>query len=186
MKVNLKLSSINLIHTEIRIIRDCDWIQASWMYGNPYRAENDDFWNWDIDVIQLPDQLWFYKGDLNEYLWDFEKLERRDGSHTRPRYLQDFMSNLGLIDLGFCDPRFTWRGTRNNQLAQERLDRGLIYGHWQELWPHTNVIHKTVRGSDHCLLIVSTKRARPRGKPIFLFEALWVKDNNCRDVVERS
>lgn len=54
VKVNVKLSSKNLIHTEIRIIGVCDWIQASWMFGNPYRAKNEDFWNWAMDVIQLP------------------------------------------------------------------------------------------------------------------------------------
>ncbi|KAM1488997.1 hypothetical protein ACFXTO_032303 [Malus domestica] len=44
VEVNEKLSSKILIHTEIRIIGVCDWIQALLMYGNPYRAENEDFW----------------------------------------------------------------------------------------------------------------------------------------------
>ncbi|KAM1797922.1 hypothetical protein COP2_032871 [Malus domestica] len=38
-------------------------------------------------VLQPSDQPWFYGGDLNEYLWDFEKLGGCEGSHSRPRYL---------------------------------------------------------------------------------------------------
>ena len=125
-------------------------------------------------------------GDLNEYLWDFEKLGECEGSHTRPRYLQEFMSHMGFIDLGFNGPRFTWRGTRNNQLVQERLDRGLVNGPWQELWPHTNVIHGTVRASDQCPLIISTFQARPCGRVPFLFEAFWVKEEGCKEVVNKS
>lgn len=83
----------------------------------PYRAENEDFWKWVMVVLQHSDQPWFCEGDLNEYLWDFEKLGGCEGSHLRPRYLQDFMSNLVLIDLGFSNLRFTWRGIQNNQLV---------------------------------------------------------------------
>lgn len=52
VEVNVKLFSKNLIHTEIRIIRGCDWIQALWMYRNPYRAENEDFWKGAMVVLQ--------------------------------------------------------------------------------------------------------------------------------------
>ena len=51
----MKLSLKNLIHTEIRSIGVCDWIQGSWMYGNPYRAENEDFWKWAMVVLQHSD-----------------------------------------------------------------------------------------------------------------------------------
>ncbi|KAM1105445.1 hypothetical protein ACFX2B_002386 [Malus domestica] len=45
-----------------------------------------------------------------------------------PRFLQDFMNTMELIDLGFTSSKFTWHGTRNNSLVQERLDRGLVNG----------------------------------------------------------
>ncbi|KAM0967196.1 hypothetical protein ACFX13_023210 [Malus domestica] len=45
-----------------------------------------------------------------------------------PQYLQDFMDTMKLIDLGFMGLKFTWRGTRNNSLVQERLDKGLVNG----------------------------------------------------------
>ncbi|KAM1493824.1 hypothetical protein ACFX10_025553 [Malus domestica] len=48
------------------------------------------------------------------------------GSFSRPRYLEEFIDIIELIDLGFTGPKFTWRGTRNNSLVQERLDRGLV------------------------------------------------------------
>ena len=59
VEINIKISSKNLIHSEMRIQGVCDWIQATWMYGNPYRAEKEDFWKWAMAVLQPSNQPWF-------------------------------------------------------------------------------------------------------------------------------
>lgn len=87
---------------------------------------------------------WFCGGDFNEFLWDYEKKGGREVCHGRPRYLQNFIDTAGLIDLGFNGPCFTWRGMRNGELVEERLDRGLVNERWQECWPDTIVTHCTV------------------------------------------
>ncbi|KAM1348141.1 hypothetical protein ACFX1Q_003175 [Malus domestica] len=64
---------------------------------------------------------------------------------------------MELIDLGFTSPKFTWHGTRNNSLVQERLDRGLVNdpgGMWT--------------------------------KNLFKFEAFWCKESGCKEIIERT
>lgn len=44
----------------------------------------------------------------------------------KTRYLHNFIDKAGLIDLGFKGLCFTRPGTRNGELVEERLDRGLV------------------------------------------------------------
>ncbi|KAM1724215.1 hypothetical protein ACFX13_022732 [Malus domestica] len=72
----------------------------------------------------------------------------------RARLIVEFMDRMELIDLGFSGPKFARQGTRNNSLVQERLDRGLVNGVWQERWPSSSIAHGTVWASDLSPLIV--------------------------------
>lgn len=45
------------------------------------------------------------------------------------------------MDLGFNGSKFTWRGMRNGQLVEERLDRGMINVLWQECWSNITITH---------------------------------------------
>lgn len=96
------------------------------------------------------------------------------------------MSHLSPIYLGFNGPRFTQRGTQHNQYMHERLDRALVNGHWQKVWPSTTVIHGTVRGSDYCHLIVQSEPRIGIGKLPFHFKAFWAKEAGCKEVMEMS
>lgn len=133
--MTILISSKNLIHSKVRDGSCEDWCHASWVYGNPYRAENRVFWSWISEVLQPSQVPWFCRGDLNEYLWDSEKSGGREKFHSCPWFLQDFMSEMEFLDLQFSGPAFTWKGIRNGCLVQERLDRGIVNGCWQESWP---------------------------------------------------
>lgn len=43
------------------------------------------------------------------------------------------MNITELMDLGFNDPKFTWCGTRNGHLVEERLDRAIANGKWEDI-----------------------------------------------------
>lgn len=81
------------------------------------------------------------------------------------------MHKMELLDLGFSGPKFTWRGTRNGNLVQERLDRGLINEGWKNRWPNSVGLHGNVRASNHCPLIIDTDPFTPKCKPLFCFKA---------------
>lgn len=75
------------------------------------------------------------------------------------------------MDLGFIGPKFTWHGLRICHFIEERLDRAAVNSLWQDLWPNTVVIHETMVGSDHCLVVVQSQPIAHKGKIPFRFEA---------------
>lgn len=126
IKVEVIFSSENLIDTVVQSVNTGVTARASWIYGTPYRQLKEEFWNWMTTHIQATDVPWFCGGDMNEIIWSHEKQGGTAFSSSRTRYLLNFISHANLIDLGFKGPKFTWRGTRNSHLIQERLDRGLV------------------------------------------------------------
>lgn len=121
---------------------------------------------------------------MNDILWELKKQKGCDDFHTGPWFLREFMTNIELLDLGFCGSKFMWRCTRNNSLVQERLDHGLVNGSWQTRWPYTMVTHGIVRGYDP--ITVNSDPNREKRKKIFCFEAFWDKEKGYRELVERS
>lgn len=73
---------------------------------------------------------WLCGGDFNEFLWDSKKSGGSAVLYNRPQYLANFMHVTELFDLDFNGPHFTWHGTRNGELVQEKLDRGLSNQLW--------------------------------------------------------
>ena len=124
--------------------------------------------------------------DFNEFLWEHEKSGGADVRYNRHCYLQEFMNKTELIDLGFCGQSFTWRGNRNGQLVEVRLDMGLINTSWQTVWPNSSVTNGKTLGSDHCPVIVSCKPRDENRKRLFRFEAFWMKDEECRGIIKNA
>lgn len=48
------------------------------------------------------------------------------------------------------------------------------------------VVHDTIRGFDHCPLIVNMEQVMARGQQMFHFEAFWAKEEGCKEVVQKS
>ena len=95
------------------------------------------------------------------------------------------MNKAELMDMGFSGHKFTWRGTRNGQLVEVRLDRGLVNASWQSTWPNSMVTNGTILGSDHCPVIVRCKPQVETRRKLFRFEAFWTKDEKCRGIVKK-
>ncbi|KAM2486233.1 hypothetical protein ACFX1W_038326 [Malus domestica] len=91
----------------------------------------DDSLEWIAEELSPTRAPWFCAGDFNEILSEDEKSGGSPWHRSTIPFLQSFLNSMELVDLGFSGPKFTWRGTRNGSLVQERLDRGLINGSWQ-------------------------------------------------------
>ncbi|CAN6706248.1 unnamed protein product [Malus baccata var. baccata] len=85
---------------------------------------------------------------------------------------------------GVYGPAYTWRGLRNGEWVEERLDRGLINGLWQEVWPTTFAEHGPVLGSNHCPIVIMSDLGRTLGCKQFRFMAFWAKEEECQKIVE--
>ncbi|XP_075645968.1 uncharacterized protein LOC142617137 [Castanea sativa] len=67
-----------------------------------------------------------------------------------------------------------------------RLDKYVADARWIKQFSEEQVRHISMAASDHCLLalFLKKKRSSKLAKKRFLFEAMWVKDGGCREVIE--
>ncbi|XP_075655225.1 uncharacterized protein LOC142625458 [Castanea sativa] len=98
----------------------------------------------------------------------------------------DTINWCGLKDLGFIGPKFTsLYQQQNGTQIRERLDRGLATVDWIDRFPSAKLYHHTSSASDYCPLYLQFKEKRKvkRYGKKFKFEAMWLKNSNCEDVV---
>ncbi|KAL8156372.1 hypothetical protein AgCh_001462 [Apium graveolens] len=95
------------------------------------------------------------------------------------------IEECGLEDLGFEGEAFTWERARGTERwVQERLDRGMANVDWLELFPSAVVKVLEVSSSDHLPLYLMLNRQVyvPKVKR-FRFENMWIKEDECRNIV---
>ncbi|KAM1294906.1 hypothetical protein ACFX1Q_015702 [Malus domestica] len=182
--VEVGFSSKYSIDARFKLVDSEGWTRVTWVYGTSYRAEKEAFWGWMHTWFKPSNIPWLCGGDFNEILWDYEKSGGADLNYNRPWFLEEFLNSSELMDMEFKGPPFTWRGMRNGQLVEERLDRVLSNKLWQECWPNSLVIHEPVIGSDHCPLIIQSQPHGHKPKKVFRFEAFWAKEEKCKEIVE--
>ena len=130
---------------------------------------------------------WIVFGNFNEIVYSYEKSKglARDGKQMAN--FRDCLDRCGLFDLGFVGQRFTWcNGWHGDQRTKLRLDRMVANEDWLRLHPEANVHHFSMSISDHCMLVLALKRNQPR-KPMkkrFMFEAMWTREEGCREIIE--
>ena len=100
------------------------------------------------------------------------------------------MDFCGLKDLGFNGFPFTWCNMRpGDQNVWVRLDQGIATVEWILHFTTCRILHLDVFHSDHKpILLISDfeqKRFYRKGRP-FCFEAMWLKDKSCEEVVKNS
>ncbi|CAL2246751.1 unnamed protein product [Prunus armeniaca] len=94
-----------------------------------------------------------------------------------------FVSDVGLLNLGFAGYPFTWRNRRENGLIQERLDRGLASEPWLRSYSEARVMHVPLARSDHLGLMLSTKPSTTRWHRRFVYDSRWGRQPQCKNVV---
>lgn len=72
-------------------------------------------------------ESWLLLGDFNSVVSQTEKKGGRPVASSSSGGLRQFITNNGLIDLGFNGNPFTWNNGRGGCAnIRERLDRGLV------------------------------------------------------------
>ena len=92
----------------------------------------------------------------------------------------------GFKDLGFSGFEFTWCNQQEgSDRVYLRLDRALATPEWIEHFTNVRVQHLEDTTSDHCPLLLADSHAlHKRGKRRFLFEAIWIRRADCKELVE--
>ena len=169
----------------------CGNVQGSWrftgFYGQPDTSKREETWQI-LEAFGHSNVLpWLCIGDYNEILSNSEKL----GGQLRPaRQMDRFREIVDLCqfrDLGYTRARYTWsRHFENGDSVWARLDRALANEEWMRKFANARVVHISTIESDHCMLCLQwghdTRNRMNTGK-LFRFEAMWLRDPRCPEVV---
>uniref|UniRef100_A0A803PM53 Reverse transcriptase domain-containing protein n=1 Tax=Cannabis sativa TaxID=3483 RepID=A0A803PM53_CANSA len=131
------------------------------LYGPPHCVDKEQFWVHVGDCVLKAQSPILLLGDMNGTLSDSECFNYRGNTS---RYAFDFrrmVHRVGLIDLGFQGPRFTWakggsNSNGNGGMKRARLDRGLASPDWRILFPNAIINHLAATESDHRPLLMDT------------------------------
>uniref|UniRef100_A0A2N9EM59 Reverse transcriptase domain-containing protein n=1 Tax=Fagus sylvatica TaxID=28930 RepID=A0A2N9EM59_FAGSY len=133
---------------------------------------------------------WMICGDFNEIVDNGEKLGFRSRPQRQMRIFREALSDCRLEDLGYQGPKFTWCNMQNNEdVVFARLDRGVCTREWLQLFPSAKVRIIPFVFSDHHVVIVDCLRTTPnpsQRKHQFRFEAMWIKRENCEEVIRSA
>ena len=183
------LKSCSHSHIDV-VVRDGSmqnpW-RATGFYGHPDASKRSISWQLLEALKNQCSMPWIVFGDFNEITHQYEKLGWKEREPNQMEGFRESLSKCGLFDLGFVGQRFTWCNERfGEQRTLLRLDRMVANSSWSKLYPEARVYHRSMSSSDHCLLYLSLKNIIPRKyvKKRFQFEAMWVREDGCKEVVE--
>ncbi|XP_075665270.1 uncharacterized protein LOC142634918 [Castanea sativa] len=169
-------------------------IDDAWRFTGFYEAPEVANWedSWSL-LRHLSSQLdlpWVCIGDFNE----ITRLGEKSGGLIRPEsQMQSFRECLdfcALKDLGFSGLPYTWSIRHfDGPIVWVRLDQALASSDWFQKYPTARLHHLPGFSSDHkpiglCTDDVSSqfyRQLRP-----FRFEAMWVTDERCEQVVHSA
>lgn len=131
---------------------------------------------------------WVICGDFNEVLGANEKFGGNPVSLNRISAFLNCIDNIGLIDLGFSRPRFTWtnKHKKKHTIIYERLDRFLCTNEWLKLFPHASVKHLPHIHLDHCPLLLDWNRKVAGTNIFFKFETMWMSSPDFHSIVNST
>lgn len=112
-------------------------------------------------------------GDFNAITSQHEKYGGNSDLNNSSRSFRHFLFEMGLIDLGYKGPAFTWTNRQSaSDTIFQRLDRVLVTEQWFQIYPHAYVNHIPRIRSDHAPILLRTQD-RPVAKRKFRVEAWW-------------
>lgn len=155
-------------------------------YGMPERNHRRDSWSL-LRSLKCKSQLpWCIIGDLNDLLLQSGKR----GNTPHPNYLlngfRQAVESCNLLDIGMQGYPFTWeRGRGMGNRVEERLDRVLATGDWITYFSNTVVCNILTVASDHLALFLEFVVNSLVRKHRFRFENLWLREEECREVVTK-
>lgn len=119
-----KLASMEQeIHALVKVrSSNISWIIFA-IYASPKIVECSCLWNNLSIVAKLHRLPWVMLGDFNEVLSSNEKFRGNLVCIRQVLRFKECLDDCGMMDLGFCGPRYTWSNLRDiSDLILERLD----------------------------------------------------------------
>ncbi|KAL4388382.1 hypothetical protein GQ457_09G019490 [Hibiscus cannabinus] len=183
VKVDILAVSNQFVHGHCVPLNSEPGFRITFIYASPEVGKRRSLWP-QLRALE-PEQgiPWVLGGDLNVI---GNSCERRGGSERRSGVCPlfgDFLFEIGLLDMGFHGPQFTWR--RGNLF--QRLDRCLCNKAWYDSFSMSEVFHLVKLGSDHRpILLDSGVRRENSGCKPFRYLAAWNEHVDFPSMLARS
>lgn len=159
-------------------------------YGHPESARRYESWALLDHLNSFYPKAWMCIVDFNEIV---EQGEKYGGALRRDSQMAQFrvpLENCGLSDLGYKGSKFTWTNCHQDEtFMKERLDRAVVNKAWCEMNSNYEVQVLAAKSSDHKPLLLrffDANAGLPNYYKSFKFEASWLADGECMDVVNEA
>lgn len=162
---------------EITIGRQQKFVYTAIYAANTY-AERLPLW---VDLLQQQQTLsldaspWIVGGDFNQIIHCSEHSLPTINSFDTPMVeLRDIFSDLGIFDIRYNGPRFTWSNKCPSSPIAKKLDRVLVNHQWIASFPNSQAFFNPPEFSDHSPAILDLAVALPTSgtKPFKFFNYL--------------
>ncbi|KAF2593566.1 hypothetical protein F2Q70_00043797 [Brassica cretica] len=169
------------------------------IYGLNLSSDRVDLWIEPIHLqstLALDNSSWILGGDLNQIIYP---MEHSDPDITVPDYLmyqlRDCFTQLGLFDLRFIGPTFTWINSQPSFPISKKLDRLMVNNSFVASFPHALSSFLPPLFSDHssCVLDLAFSLSLAGSKPnkfqnylikhpgfVQLLQDAWIRTGNVQ------
>lgn len=153
-------ATVNLLHQtrqtltcEVSIPGCVSFIYTA-VYAANTRAERCDLWAGLLNTYQafsLQLVPWILGGDFNEITTHYEH-SLRDVNSVTPQMIEftDCLRQIGVFDLRFQGPLYTWSNHRSEMPIAKKLDRQLVNSTFISSFPNSTTYFLPSLTSDHC------------------------------------
>lgn len=126
--VEERIKSYSQCHVTAQILESLDFCwRVTGVYRSPNPSSRIHTWNLLQRLRGIDSLHWFCCGDFNQILHPSEKISAGPVSHFAISTFRDVISEVGLFDLGYSGPMWTWTNKRWSQhCVLERIDRILV------------------------------------------------------------
>lgn len=126
-------------------------------------------------------------GDFNEILHMAKKQGGRNRSEKQMTDFREVLTSCDLRDMGYVCSPFTWcNNTEGSHRIYERLDWFLANSHQCDFFSFGSMCHGQAAYSNHYSIQFDTRGNQHErvGPKLFRFEAIWVKEDQCTNIIE--
>lgn len=157
------------------------WLTGT--YGPSTRDGREQYYE-ELSSIKPTDGTpWIICGDFNITIQPEDKTNNQR-TWRESIHFASLISELGLLNLSMQSRRFTWSNERENP-HMARLDRFLISGEWNSIFPNSKQQALPNTSSDHCLILFTARTAFKVSK-LFRFENFWLSFDDFKEMVREE
>ena len=186
--LNLHIRTFSPRHIDVVINPGIDdaWCFTGF-YEAPEAANQEDSWSVLCHLASQFNLPWVCISNFNEIAKVKVKLGRAIQPEKQMQDFRDCQDFYRLKDLGYTGLPFTWCNKHfDGDLIWVQLDRALASANWILKFPSSRLHHLQGLSSDHKPLWLASDDVNTRfyqARKPFRFEAMWLKDYRCKDVV---